>query len=196
MLPFYSEVWLSAFVSILLLMLGFAKKKQIFASLRIELVKFYILFSLVFLVLALFYQWPDARIAYSGISFSLITMIAIFLNSITAINHTAIKDSRELPDRTRGIVVMAIVFSLFLAPSNYWSPKFFETRPMHTWSLIMIREVARNEPSSYKDISSGIKGSCVDWGDRQKILDSVATSSFSPYEKNILGSYAKYYVCR
>ena len=195
MLPFYSEVWLSAFASILLLMLGFAGKKLIFASLRIELIKIYALFSLVFLALALFYQLPDARIAYSGISFSLITMIAIFLKSFAALDDTAIKDSRKLPGRTRGIVVTAIGFSLFLAPSNYWSPKFFETRPLHTWSLIMIRDVVRNEPSSYKDISFGIKGSCNDLGDRQRILDSIATSGFSPYEKNILGSYAKYYVC-
>jgi hypothetical protein len=195
MLPFYIEIWASAFIVFLFLMIGFSTKKSLRQSLNVHLIRFFILFSLIFLLLALFYQWPDARIAYSGISFSLISLTAIFLSSLTPQHSAPKSEKRGEGINSRAIVSITIIFSLFLAPSDYWSPKFFNTRPLHTWSLIQIRDTLRSEPSNYNAISVSIKESCIAPNKTDEILDSIEMSIYSPYEKVVLASYARYIDC-
>jgi hypothetical protein len=195
MLPFYSEVWSLGFITLIFLIIGFSKRKNLLYAIRNELIQFYFLFSLVFLILALCYQWPDSRIAYTGIAFSLITLIAIFLRSLTNDLQGSTIKSDGTSSHIRGVYIITIAFSLFLAPSNYWEPKLFETRPLYTWSLIAAREAIRNEPSNYLDISISIKNSCNTVGEKQRILDFIASSDFSPYEKTVLNSYSKHFAC-
>lgn len=195
MLPFYIEIWASAFLLLFFLTIGNTKKKSIILSLRNWTIRYFVLFGLALLTLALFYQWPDSRIAYSGISLLLISFIAIFLTAFaTAINLSKSKNLGASVN-TKGIAIFVIALSLFMAPKDYWAPKFFETRPLHTWSLIIIKDFYDNDSSSYKDISVSIKSSCRDSNGKAQLLDSITTSSFSPYEKTILTSYATYFDC-
>jgi hypothetical protein len=99
------------------------------------------------------------------------------------------------PENLRGIYILTISISLFLAPNDYWGPKFFETKPLYTWSLIAMQEAIRSEPSNYKDISLSVKNSCDVLGEKDRIIDFVANSSYSPYEKTVLTNYTKYFAC-
>jgi hypothetical protein len=85
--------------------------------------------------------------------------------------------------------------TVFLAPKDYWSPKLIETRPLNTWSLLMVREFFLNDYSNYRDTATSISNSCLDLNDKPRILDSINNSIYSPYEKTILKIYTQYRVC-
>jgi hypothetical protein len=85
--------------------------------------------------------------------------------------------------------------TVFLAPKDYWSPKLIETRPLNTWSLLMVREFFLNDYSNYRDTATSISNSCRDLNDKPRILDSINNSIYSPYEKTILKIYTQYRVC-
>jgi hypothetical protein len=193
MLHFYIEVWILAFALIVLLLIGFANKSQAGTAMKSDLIRYFSFFGISFLFMALFYQWPDSRISYTGTAFSLICLITIFLKSIEfEINsNTSLFEKRQL----RSVTIVVVLFSLVMPPNDYWTPKVFENRPLHTWSLIGIREYLRQTPSNYKDISLELKNSC-----KKQVVDLVSTKdllllNFSPYEKNILNSYAKFVRC-
>ncbi len=195
MLPFYIEIWVLAFLVPIILIIGFSNQKSLRLVLLVQQIRCYIFFSTIFIALALFYQWEDARIAYSGISFSLITLISILLVSIEGrANGSKPRKAIDL-DSFRPILVLTFALSLFMAPKDYWSPKLFETRPLHTWSLITSREVLRNESSAYKEISTSIKNNCQNSNEVERILESITVSGFSPYEKTILTTYTRYFPC-
>ena len=193
MLRFYIEVWIIAFALIFLLFIGFANKNLAKPAIMSAELRFFSSFGAMFLLLALCYQWPDSRISYSGVAFSLICLITVFLKSIQyrSDSKSFLLEKQQL----RAITLVVIVFSFIMPPKDYWSPKVFENRPLHTWSLIAIREYLRQTPSSYNGISIEIKKSCTD--DRYKafVVNGLEESNFSPYEKNILGAYLKYMKC-
>jgi hypothetical protein len=195
MLPFYIQTWSAAFIILGLLIIGFTKRSNLMKSWRVKEIRFFTLFSLVFLGLALFYQWPDARIAYSGISFSLFVLIAIFFTSISEVAASSKPGKLRISENIRGLSIFSIALSLFMAPNDFWAPKFFETRPLHTWSLLVVKDAFFNSPSNYKDVSVRIKDSCGDSREKSEILDSIANSSFSPYEKIILTTYTEKFDC-
>lgn len=195
MLPFYGHTWSAAFMVLALLILGYAKKDNFIKSIRVKEIRFFIFFSLVFLGLAFFYQWPDARIAYSGISFSLLVLIGIFFTSISDLAGSSKPGKLRISESIRGLSIFSLALTLFMAPNDYWTPKFFEIRPLHTWYLLVVKDILSNSPSNYKDVSVRINNSCGDSKKKSEILDSVANSGFSPYEKIILTTYAKNLEC-
>lgn len=195
MLPFYSEVWASAFVVPLLALIGFAKLENIRRAVRSPQIRYFLFFGFSFLAMAFFYQWPDARIAYSGISFILMALITMFLVSLSSTTEKMSSKGPRVSEGIWGITLFIITLTIFLAPKDYWSPKLLETRPLNTWSLLMIREFFLNDYSNYKDIAGIISNSCSDLGEKPRILDSINKSIYSPYEKTILKIYTRYPVC-
>ena len=195
MAPFYIEVWASAFVVPLLALIGFAKLQDIRIAIKSPHIRYFLFFGLSFLTMAFFYQWPDARIAYSGVSFLLITLITLLLVSISPSTGKTSSKGPRVSESIWGVTVFIIALTVFLAPKDYWSPKLIDTRPLNTWSLLMVREFFLNDYSNYKDIASSISNSCRDLNDKTRILDSINNSIYSPYEKTILKIYAQYRVC-
>ena len=195
MLPFYSEVWASAFVVPLLALIGFAKLESIRRAIRSVHIRYFLFFGLCFLTMAFFYQWPDARIAYSGVSFLLIALITLLLVSISPATGKTSSKGPRVSESIWGVTVFIIALTVFLAPKDYWSPKLIETRPLNTWSLLMVREFFLNDYSNYRDTATSISNSCRDLNDKPRILDSINNSIYSPYEKTILKIYTQYRVC-
>jgi hypothetical protein len=90
---------------------------------------------------------------------------------------------------------MILVVTLFTPPRDFWVPKLFETRLFHTWSLIALKDSIINEPSNYKVISETIRTKCDQVQNTKSVPEMLEQTEFSPYEKNVLRSYATHSKC-